>query len=143
MAEVHQSALVAFSAAQMFALVNDVPRYPEFLPWCEKAECLVQTADSMRARLTVAKGRLGYVFTTDNQQAPPWRLEMRLVDGPFKRLHGVWQFVDNPLGSKVSLDLEFEFANRLLAATLSPLFRTITGSLVNSFKQRANDLYGR
>ncbi len=143
MAEVHQSAIVAFSAAQMFALVNDVSRYPEFLPWCEKAECLAQTLDTMRARLTVAKGRLRYVFTTDNRQTPFLQLEMRLVDGPFKRLHGVWRFVDNPLGSRVSLDLEFEFANRILAAALSPLFKTITGSLVNSFKQRADDLYGR
>ena len=142
MAEIHQSAVVAFSARQMFALVNDITRYPEFLPWCAKAECLTQTLDVVRARLTVAKGGLHYTFTTDNHAQWSTQLEMRLVDGPFRRLHGIWQFVDNPLGSKVSLDLEFEFANRILATALSPLFKVVTGSLVNSFKQRAEQLYG-
>lgn len=68
---------------------------------------------------------------------------MQLVDGPFKRLEGIWRFKDNPLGCKVSLDLEFEFASRLLDKTLSPLFKAVTGSLVNAFRQRAETSYGR
>lgn len=126
----------------MFALVNDVGQYPAFLPWCEKAECLAATPTTMRARLTVAKGRLRYTFTTDNQLHPPHRLELQLVDGPFRRLHGVWRFDDTPLGCKVTLNLQFEFASRLLAATLSPLFKAVTGSLVGSFRKRAEALYG-
>lgn len=143
MSEVHESAVVAYSAAQMFALVNDFAEYPTFLPWCQKAECLSQSPVVVRARLTVSKGRFHYTFTTDNQLQPPSRLEMQLVDGPFKRLYGLWSFADNPLGCEVSLDLEFEFANRILATALSPLFKAVTGSLINSFKLRAEALYGR
>ncbi|MGD9602947.1 MAG: type II toxin-antitoxin system RatA family toxin [Gammaproteobacteria bacterium] len=143
MSEIHQSALVAFSSEQMFTLVNDVLAYPSYLPWCEKAECLAASPSTMRARLTVSKGRLRYTFTTDNTLDPPHRLELNLVDGPFRRLRGTWRFDDTPLGCRVSLDLEFEFASRLLGATLSPLFKAVTGSLVGSFKQRAEALYGR
>ena len=127
----------------MYALVDDVPRYPEFLPWCVKAEVLAQTEATMRARVSVAKGALSYSFTTDNVRRPPESIEMTLVDGPFKRLQGAWRFVDTPLGCKVSLALEFEFANRLLALTLSPLFKAVTGSMVASFRQRAEALHGR
>ena len=143
MAEIRQSAIVGYSAEQMFSLVDDVARYPEFLPWCEKAELLAQTDDTLRARLSVAKGKLRYAFTTDNVRSRPNTIEMRLVDGPFKRLHGVWRFSDTPLGCKVSLELEFEFASRIIALSLSPVFKAITGSLVNSFKQRADALNGR
>lgn len=143
MAEIRQSALVAYSAEQMFELVDDVARYPEFLPWCARAEVLAQEANAVRARLSVARGKLRYAFTTDNLRTRPTRIEMRLVDGPFRRLQGVWRFADTPLGCKVSLELEFEFASRILALTLSPVFKVITGSLVNSFKQRAEALHGR
>lgn len=143
MSEVHQSATVAYPATQMFALVNDIRRYPEFLPWCEAADCLLEAPHEVRARLTVAKGPLRYTFTTDNRLTPPGRIDLCLVDGPFRRLQGRWGFTDNPLGCKVSLDLEFEFASRVLAATLSPLFKVITGTLVSSFRQRAEALYGR
>ena len=143
MSSIQQSALVPYSAAQMYALVDDVPRYPEFLPWCVRAEVLAETETTMRARVSVAKGALSYSFTTDNLRRPPEAIELTLVDGPFKRLQGVWRFVDTPLGCKVSLALEFEFANRLLALTLSPLFKAVTGSMVNSFRQRAEALHGR
>jgi ribosome-associated toxin RatA of RatAB toxin-antitoxin module len=143
MSEVHQTATVAYPAVQMFALVNDIRRYPEFLPWCETAECLEESPQEVRARLRVARGPMRYTFTTDNRLAPPGSIEIRLVDGPFRRLHGEWRFTDNPLGCRVSLDLEFEFASRVLAATLSPLFKIITGTLVGSFRQRAESLYGR
>ena len=142
MSEIRQSALVGYTAEQMFTLVNDVAQYPSFLPWCEKAECLAASATTLRARLTVAKGRLRYSFTTDNVLTPPHRIELQLVDGPFKQLQGVWTFADTPLGCKVMLELKFEFANRILAATLSPLFKAVTGSLVGSFRQRAESLYG-
>jgi coenzyme Q-binding protein COQ10 len=142
MSEIHQSAAVPHSAVQMFELVENINAYPQFLPWCENAEVLSRSVDSVRARLTVKKGRLRYTFTTDNVAQPPHQLELRLVDGPFKRLSGVWRFVDNALGSRVSLDLQFEFSNRILAATLSPLFKTIAGSMVDAFKKRAAEIYG-
>lgn len=142
MPEIHQSTVVAYSATQMFQLVDNVEAYPRFLPWCERAEVLSRSTDVVRARLLVRKSRLHYEFTTDNYPQPPHRLELRLVDGPFKRLRGMWGFIDNALGSRVSLDLEFEFSSRLLAATLSPLFKAVTGSMVEAFKTRAVAVYG-
>ena len=143
MSSLQQSAIVPYSAAQMYALVDDVARYPEFVPWCVKAEILAQSDATMRARVSVAKGALSYSFTTDNQRQPVSLIEMRLVEGPFKRLQGAWRFVESPLGCKVSLALEFEFASKLLALTLSPLFKAVTGSMVNSFRTRAENLYGK
>ncbi len=142
MAEIHQASIVPFNAAQMFGLVNGVARYGEFLPWCERAEVLSESDTAMRARLFVRKGKLHYMFTTDNRLQPPYRIEMTLVDGPFKRLHGTWRFEDNPLGCRVCFDLDYEFASKLLGLTLSPLFKAVTGSLVQSFKDRARQLYG-
>jgi ribosome-associated toxin RatA of RatAB toxin-antitoxin module len=142
MSEIHQSTVVAYSAAQMFDLVDQVEAYPEFLPWCEEASVLSRSESMVRARLSVRKGPLHYTFTTDNYRQPPQQLEIRLVDGPFKQLSGCWKFADNVFGSRVSLDLEFEFSNRLVAATLSPLFKAVTGSMVDAFKHRALVVYG-
>jgi ribosome-associated toxin RatA of RatAB toxin-antitoxin module len=142
MPEIHQSALVPYSPAQMFELVNDVARYPEFMPWCEAAVVVDSRPAVTRAALTVRKGRVHYSFTTDNALDPPRQLEMRLVDGPFKRLYGVWRFAENPFGTRVSLDLEFEFPNKIIGAALAPVFKAVTSSLVDSFKRRAEQLYG-
>lgn len=126
----------------MYVLVNGVARYAEFLPWCEKAEVLAESDIAMRARLAVRKGKLNYTFTTDNRLQAPHQIAMTLVDGPFKQLQGTWRFTDAPLGCKVELDLQYEFASKLLAFTLSPLFKAVTGTLVQSFKDRARQLYG-
>lgn len=142
MPEIHQSTVVPYSATQMFELVENVEAYPQFLPWCERASVLSRSTTVVRARLLVRKSRLHYEFTTDNYPQAPHRLELRLVDGPFNKLRGIWGFIDNALGSRVSLDLEFEFSNRILAATLSPLFKAVTGSMVEAFKTRAMTVYG-
>ncbi|MSR15850.1 MAG: type II toxin-antitoxin system RatA family toxin [Gammaproteobacteria bacterium] len=142
MSEIHQSTSVAYSAAQMFELVNNVEAYPAFLPWCDAALVLSRSASTSRVRISVRKGVLKYTFTTDNYPQAPCQLELRLVDGPFKQLNGLWRFIDNALGSRVSLDLRFEFSNRVVAATLSPLFKAVTSSMVEAFKQRATVVYG-
>ncbi len=142
MPTITQTEVVPFSAAQMFALVDAVERYPEFLPWCERALVTIRTPSLARARLDVRKGRLHYSFTTDNHLRAPHEIELRLVDGPFKRLHGTWHFAENALGCRVTLTLDFEFANRIVGAAIGPLFKVMTGSLVNCFKQRAVVLHG-
>ncbi len=141
MPEIHQSTVVGYSATQMFDLVDKIEDYPQFVPWCESAVVVTRNATAVRACLAVRKGALHYTFTTDNYLQPPDQLELRLVDGPFKHLAGMWRFVDNAVGSRVSLDLKFEFSNRLLAVTLSPLFKAVTGSMVDAFKRRAAIVY--
>jgi len=142
MHEIHQSVVVPYTAEQMFNLVNDVERYPAFLPWCYAAAVLSSKPGVLRARVSVRKAKFDYSFTTDNYLTSPNRLEMRLVDGPFKRFGGAWRFDASALGCRVSLDLEYEFLNRLSSLALAPIFKSIAGSLVVSFRNRADQLYG-
>lgn len=142
MTVVRRSAFTPFSAEQIFALVNDVAAYPTFLPWCAAATVLTAGEHQMRARLAVKKGPLDYSFTTENQLEPGRGIEMFLVDGPFKRLHGQWRFAPTDGGSMIHLEMEFEFAGRVVGAALAAAFKPIADSLVDAFKARALALYG-
>ena len=128
----------------MFALVNDIESYPAFLPWCRSARVLSRNQDEVRATLEMVKGVVRKSFTTCNRLQPNKMVEIRLLDGPFRRLEGYWRF--EPLredACKVSLDLEFEFSNALLRATIGPVFNQIANSLVDAFCKRAEELYGK
>lgn len=141
---IHKSALVAYTPAEMFALVSDIEAYPQFLPWCTTARVLWRDGDELKASIEMAKGSLQKSFTTHNRQQSDKMIEMRLVDGPFKRLEGYWRF--DPLGDracKVSLDLEFEFATRMLSLMIGPMFSQIANTLVDAFQQRAVQVYGK
>lgn len=141
---IHKSALVAYSPAEMFALVSDVESYADFLPWCRSSRVVWREGDELKACLEMAKGSLQKSFTTHNRQQADKMIEIRLVDGPFKRLEGYWRF--DPLGDKackVSLDLEFEFANRMLSMMIGPVFSQIANTLVDAFQQRAVQVYGK
>ena len=93
--------------------------------------------------LAVRKGAVHYSFTTDNLGQPPHSIEVRLAEGPFRSLKGMWRFAPSALGTRVSLHLEFEFENRLVGAALAPLFKLMTSSLVASFRKRAGVVYGQ
>lgn len=141
---INKSALVAYSPAEMYALVSDIDSYPEFLPWCRTARVTWREGDEIKACIEMAKGSLQKSFTTHNRHQRDKMIEMRLVEGPFKRLEGFWRF--DPLGEqacKVSLDLEFEFASRMLDLMIGPVFSQIANTLVDSFQQRAVQVYGK
>ncbi len=143
MTEVHKSALVPYSVEQMYRLVADFERYPEFLPWCGRAELLRREGELVEARLDIAYGGLHKSFTTRNRLIEGERIEMGLLEGPFRSLQGVWRFQAlGDAGSKVSMEMEFEFASRLLSVTLGPIFNRIAGSLVDAFIERARAVYG-
>lgn len=144
MTTINKSALVPYSAVQMYDLVNDIPAYSQFLPWCRSAAILSQGVDEIRATIEIAHGSLNKAFTTRNRLQPGKMIEMRLEQGPFKHLQGFWRF--DTLGEqacKVSLDLEFEFSNRLIGMALGPIFSQIANTLVDSFSKRAVDVYGK
>lgn len=143
MTTVRRMAFVPFSAEQMFALVNDVAAYPQFLPWCAGSEILSQDAQRMRAHLRLKKGPLDASFTTDNRLEAGRAITLALVDGPFSRLHGQWQFEPADGGSMVRLELEFEFSGKLLGKVFATAFKPIADSLVEAFKARAYAVYGR
>lgn len=127
----------------MFALVNDVAAYPDFLPWCRSAVVHEQREDFMEASLELVKGNMSKVFTTRNQLVPAESIEIGLVSGPFRHLQGVWLFdALADAGSEVSLDLEFEFENPLTGLLFGSMFEDIAVSLVESFSKRARQVYG-
>lgn len=143
MSAVHRSAIVPYSAHQMYSLVADIAAYPRFLPWCGDARILRREQDAVEAAITIAYRGVHKTFVTRNLLQPDEMMEMRLVQGPFRHLHGFWRF--GPLeerACKVQLDLEFEVANRLLGAVLTPVFTAIVNQLVEAFHQRAIALYG-
>jgi len=140
--KVSKHALVPFSVSQMYALVNDVESYAGFLPWCDKSVILQQTDKEIKASLNIAYGSLNKSFTTLNKLTPETKIEMQLVEGPFKKLHGEWLFTQlGEDGCKVNLDLEFEFRNKLISMTLGPVFSQIANTLLDSFVERANKVY--
>lgn len=140
---IQRSAILPYSAQALFELVNDVARYPEFLPWCSAATILQQNENSMKASLTVGKAGIKQSFVTENTWADESRMEMNLAEGPFKQLKGVWEF--KSLGEKacrISLDMRFDYAGVLVKATLGPLFNHAANTMVDAFCQRARQLYG-
>lgn len=144
MATVNRSAVVRHTPKQMFDLVNDFESYPEFLPGCRRARLIERDKDHLIGEMTLGRAGIEQSFTTRNDLHEPERIDLSLVKGPFKRLRGRWLFT--PLGEnicRVSLELEFEFANRLLAMAFGKLFRQVAGQLVDAFTRRADQLYGR
>ncbi len=142
MPTLERSALVTFSAQQMYALVNDVDSYPEFLPWCGGSQVLERGDDFYVACVQIRKGPISQSFTTRNQLADDHVITMALVDGPFKALNGRWEFKEiEKLGCKVSFSIDFEFSGFLLQKTLSPVFNEICARMVDAFVARANTVY--
>jgi ribosome-associated toxin RatA of RatAB toxin-antitoxin module len=141
---IKRSALVNYSAAEMYELVNDVASYGKFLPWCRSSSVLDETDTEMRASIEIAKGVLNKKFTTRNRLTKNSRIDMELVDGPFKKLRGFWLF--EPLKTagacKVNLELEFEFDNAMMSIAAKPIFTQIANSLVDAFCKRATEVYG-
>ena len=139
---VERSALVTYTAAQMFALVNDVERYPEFLPWCLEARVAEVSPTERIASLKVARGVLRTEFTTRNTLQPDAQIRLQLLHGPFRELTGEWRF--EPIGtrgSKVHFRVEFEFKNRLTASAFNAVFEAMCGTIIDAFVQRAKTVY--
>jgi ribosome-associated toxin RatA of RatAB toxin-antitoxin module len=143
MAVVHKSVLLPFSADQMFALVNGIEEYPKFLPWCGGAQVLQREDDKVVATLAINYHGVKQTFTTENVNAPPTSIKMRLLEGPFKQLDGNWTF--KPLrenACKVEFDLRYEFSSKFLEKVIGPVFNMIANSFVDAFCQRAKVVYG-
>lgn len=141
--EVNRSALTPYSPAQMFALVEDIERYPEFLPWVSRAELLERKADEVIGRLEMHRAGVTEKFTTRNVLKPPGEITLHLVSGPFRTLEGRWTF-DNiaDRGTRVTLVVRFEFANPVLSLLLTRSFEKNCTDLINAFVARARKIHG-
>lgn len=143
MPTVNRSALVRHSPQAMFDLVNDFERYPEFLPGCRRARLIERDESHLIGEMTLGKAGIEHSIMTRNDLIEPERIELSLVKGPFRRLRGRWLFI--PMGEnacKVSLEMEFEFANRFLGMAFGKLFQQVAGQLVEAFTKRADEIYG-
>ena len=139
MPEIVRSALVEHSAARMFALVNDIAAYPRRFDWCRAASVLETGEDRMLARLELGVGGFHTWFTTENALVPPHHIDMALRDGPFKRLHGRWQFhALDESACKVTLTLDFEPQTRLLGPALALGMRGLAALMVYEFVREAD-----
>jgi ribosome-associated toxin RatA of RatAB toxin-antitoxin module len=140
MREVKRSALIAESPARMYALINDIERYPEFVPWCTAARVESRKESEIVATLNIKRGPLRAEFTTRNLLEPGKRVLMQFVSGPFRVLEGLWTLTPlGELGCRVELEMRFEFANRVAGALFEPLFEDTAASLVDAFVKRARE----
>ena len=138
-----RSALVPFAAEQLFALVDDVERYPEFLPWCASVDVQSYCDSAVAATLHVRRAGIRHQLTTRNLRFPPERMVLELVDGPFEHFHGEWRFEPlAPAACKVTLSLDFEYAGRVVRVAFAPLFNRAADTMVDAFCARAQAIYG-
>ena len=142
MPTINKSALVPYTAQQMFELVDNINDYPKFLPWCGSASEIKREGNQVKASIAIDYHGFSKSFITLNELDEYSKIKMQLVEGPFSHLDGVWSFEqldDN--SSKVALNIKFEFASRITAFALSASFSKIAGSMVDAFVQQANSIY--
>jgi ribosome-associated toxin RatA of RatAB toxin-antitoxin module len=143
MAVVHKSVFLGYSAQQMFDLVATIEDYPKFLPWCGGVEIKERNGNTVVASVGINYHGVKQSFTTSNENTAPTEIKMKLVDGPFKCLDGVWTFKSlRDDACKIELDLRYEFSSGLLDKLVGPVFGIIANSMVDSFCKRAETVYG-
>lgn len=147
MQRVDHSEILPFKQAELFDLVCDIESYPEFLPWCGSVTVHSRDATAVEATVEVKKGFLSKSFTTRNELDRPKSIDMQLLEGPFKHMHGLWTFTKLSAARKpetnVSLAMEFEFDSILLAGVLGPIFNHISDTMLHRFCEHAHHVLGK
>lgn len=142
MAKIHRQALVPYSATQMYQLVNDVAEYPNFVPHCKAVKLVSSTDEEIVATLELDAGPIASQFTTRNTLLKNEQVVMKLEDGPFTFLHGVWEFTQlGDEGSKVQFQLEFDFTHKLASLAFGRVFKKMTEKMFDAFLQRAKQRF--
>jgi ribosome-associated toxin RatA of RatAB toxin-antitoxin module len=142
MPNVSRSALVAFSAESMFDLINDVDKYPEFIPGCAQTEVLSQDDDNMRASILISKAGVKQWFTTHNSLVRGQSIQMQLIEGPFSQLRGGWTITAlSTTACKIELNLDFAFSSKLVEFAFGKVFNAIASNMVVAFTERAKKIY--
>jgi len=139
MKRIARSAIVEHSAARMYALVEAIEAYPQFLPWCREARVLERTAGRTVATLTVGVKGVRYAFTTENRNRPPGEIELQLREGPFRHFFARWRFdALGPRAARIGFEMEYAFSGPLVSRALGPMFERIADTMVDAFKRRAD-----
>lgn len=143
MPEVAKTVLVPYAPVEIFRLVDDIARYPEFLPWCTGAEVLSREGGVVRAALSVGFRGIKQRFSTENHNTPPREIRLKLIDGPFRSLDGTWRFNDlSGKGCKIEFNLTWTFSSVVLGTLIGPVFSHIADTMVEAFVKRAGKVYG-
>ena len=140
---VKKSVLIERSSQQMFDLVDRVEDYPKFLPWCSQTRCEFRDEQKTVATLHINYRNVTSHFTTENDKESPQWMRIRLVDGPFRRLDGLWRF--KPLADyacKIEFQLSYEFSSKMFEKVIGPVFSQIANTFVDAFVKRANEVHG-
>lgn len=144
MPKINRSALVRFSALQMYNLVNDVESYHEFLPGCVGGKVLAFDGTTMVASVDVKKAGIAKTFTTRNRVIKGKSIQLTLEKGPFRELNGFWHFIElTEDASKVEFELNFEFKSTIASLAFSKVFQELVGSMVSAFTDRAKVIYAK
>ena len=144
MAVVEKSVLLSYSAEQMFALVDNVADYPQFLPWCGGTSVIVLDDSRVKATVHINYHHVKQSFTTENVRQQGQRIDIKLLDGPFKQLDGRWQFIAlTPSACKIEFRLNYEFSSKLLEKVVGPVFHYIASTFVEAFIKRAEQVYAK
>lgn len=144
MKHLRRTAIVERGATEIFALVEAIEAYPEFLPWCEDARVRERTPGRTVATISVGVAGVRLSFTTENANVPGQSIHMRLLEGPFRRFTAAWRFT--PLGAhaaKIEFTIDYEFLNRAAGTVLEPVFSRIADSMVEAFARRARNWHGK
>lgn len=142
MPEISKTVLVEHSPQQMFDLVDEVERYPEFLPWCGGSSVSFRDESTTRATIHISYRGIRQSFTTENAKVRPQSMSVKLVQGPFRKLDGEWRFLAlTGGGCKIEFRLHYEFASRILEKLVGPVFHYIANTLVDAFVRRAEARY--
>ena len=143
MARVEKSVLIEHSAQRMFELVDRVEDYPQFLPWCSRTELKFRDPHKTAATLHISYLSVKSHFTTENDKETPSWMKIRLVDGPFRRLEGMWRFrALTEHACKIEFELSYEFSSRTFEKVIGPVFSNIVNTFVDAFVRRADQIYG-
>ena len=143
MTRIDRSALVQFSAEQMYELVNDIENYPQFMQGCTAARVISVTEEELVGELTLSKAGIRQTLVTRNALVPGREMSMELLEGAFTNFSATWRF--NPLteeACKVTLEMEFEFGGGLVDFAMEKLFSSSANNLVDALVQRARHVYG-
>lgn len=131
-----------YTPEQCFALVADVARYPEFLPWCKAARILSASPTAMTAELVIAFHSLRESYTSSITLTPHTRIQVQQLKGPFSTLNTTWEFTPTDNGTQLTFCLEFAFRSKILEALIGKLYFKAVEKMTHAFVTRAHALYG-
>ena len=144
----HVERVLPYQPDQLFELVGDVARYPEFVRWITHMDLGPESSSELGVTVLDAEASVGFSFlkerfsTRVKRDSGRRQIDVSLLYGPFKHLYNRWRFLPHPTGTQVIFDIDFEFKSRLLDGFLRANFSTAVEKLMESFEDRARTLYG-